>query len=532
MSPLSEPGDGNATPSMDDGFDLWFAVPENQPQPSQDSHRQPTSTQSTAIPSETATPRALDPSESNPSTSSVASASPQQQLNSNSDAPSSNNHTQPPIPSNPVNDNEDTESLLSTLSYLNHPGVRHSKDRMDSTVELFGSLGEIMDVNNQSMAFQEEECYADSPIETTECASKSLTKASKCDAESNRLAQASNAGSTSSGGLEDAGVSHAANASSVLAISVKTCVDHQTSYPNVATGQRKVKVSRPGPGASRRAGPRRTVNRKRSASSFATSARKRTAIGPNRPRLCPPNEATSEHDTSVLVDASPSPSKKEPPRIDAVSQSVTQKTADGSPARKPAAGDIPIDTDSSNGAPLGSDKNGDSYANVTSESNGKRKRATMRVGTVKVERGQGKAPTSKTSRRRGSSGVDSRRNGRGTKMDEGCTPDEANLKSIRSVDRNPGKPRSSDQGQGASNSPGKSGTASKADGVMKGSGRSSDRSVSAGTSAADDKNVPVKDRCIRCKITAKNTPMMRKGPDGCRSLCNACGLKWSRHGIY
>lgn len=48
----------------------------------------------------------------------------------------------------------------------------------------------------------------------------------------------------------------------------------------------------------------------------------------------------------------------------------------------------------------------------------------------------------------------------------------------------------------------------------------------------DDKNGPVRDKCMRCSITAKKTPMMRKGPDGCRSLCNACGLKWSRHGIF
>lgn len=51
-------------------------------------------------------------------------------------------------------------------------------------------------------------------------------------------------------------------------------------------------------------------------------------------------------------------------------------------------------------------------------------------------------------------------------------------------------------------------------------------------STNDDKGMPVKEKCIKCKTTAKNTPMMRKGPDGCRSLCNACGLKWSRHGIY
>lgn len=53
-------------------------------------------------------------------------------------------------------------------------------------------------------------------------------------------------------------------------------------------------------------------------------------------------------------------------------------------------------------------------------------------------------------------------------------------------------------------------------------------------SGADGERVdaPVKDKCVRCSTSAKNTPMMRKGPDGCRSLCNACGLKWSRHGIY
>jgi GATA zinc finger len=48
----------------------------------------------------------------------------------------------------------------------------------------------------------------------------------------------------------------------------------------------------------------------------------------------------------------------------------------------------------------------------------------------------------------------------------------------------------------------------------------------------DEKNVPVRDRCMRCSISAKNTPMMRKGPDGCRSMCNACGLRWARHGVF
>lgn len=42
----------------------------------------------------------------------------------------------------------------------------------------------------------------------------------------------------------------------------------------------------------------------------------------------------------------------------------------------------------------------------------------------------------------------------------------------------------------------------------------------------------VLERCVRCNVAATGTPMMRKGPDGARSLCNACGLKWKRHGIF
>lgn len=53
-----------------------------------------------------------------------------------------------------------------------------------------------------------------------------------------------------------------------------------------------------------------------------------------------------------------------------------------------------------------------------------------------------------------------------------------------------------------------------------------------GEDGGDERNMPVKDKCLRCGTKAGETPMMRKGPDGCRSLCNACGLKWSRHGIY
>ncbi|XWS54582.1 hypothetical protein CRYUN_Cryun10bG0101400 [Craigia yunnanensis] len=38
-------------------------------------------------------------------------------------------------------------------------------------------------------------------------------------------------------------------------------------------------------------------------------------------------------------------------------------------------------------------------------------------------------------------------------------------------------------------------------------------------------------RCTHCGISSKKTPMMRRGPAGPRTLCNACGLKWANKGI-
>ncbi|KAJ4783065.1 Protein FAR1-RELATED SEQUENCE 5 [Rhynchospora pubera] len=35
-------------------------------------------------------------------------------------------------------------------------------------------------------------------------------------------------------------------------------------------------------------------------------------------------------------------------------------------------------------------------------------------------------------------------------------------------------------------------------------------------------------RCLRCGISANATPHMRKGPDGPRTLCNACGIAWAK----
>ncbi|KAG6501338.1 hypothetical protein ZIOFF_041217 [Zingiber officinale] len=35
-------------------------------------------------------------------------------------------------------------------------------------------------------------------------------------------------------------------------------------------------------------------------------------------------------------------------------------------------------------------------------------------------------------------------------------------------------------------------------------------------------------RCLRCGINANATPHMRRGPDGPRTLCNACGISWTK----
>ncbi|KAH8939277.1 hypothetical protein BDL97_15G029500 [Sphagnum fallax] len=37
--------------------------------------------------------------------------------------------------------------------------------------------------------------------------------------------------------------------------------------------------------------------------------------------------------------------------------------------------------------------------------------------------------------------------------------------------------------------------------------------------------------CVHCGIGEKSTPMMRRGPSGPRTLCNACGLMWANKGL-
>lgn len=56
-----------------------------------------------------------------------------------------------------------------------------------------------------------------------------------------------------------------------------------------------------------------------------------------------------------------------------------------------------------------------------------------------------------------------------------------------------------------------------------------------GSSSADWNGNSVQEEqetsCRHCGISSKSTPMMRRGPDGPRTLCNACGLKWANKGI-
>ncbi|KVI10879.1 GATA transcription factor 24-like [Cynara cardunculus var. scolymus] len=56
----------------------------------------------------------------------------------------------------------------------------------------------------------------------------------------------------------------------------------------------------------------------------------------------------------------------------------------------------------------------------------------------------------------------------------------------------------------------------------------------AGSASSDWNGGPSQDEettCRHCGISSKSTPMMRRGPAGPRTLCNACGLKWANKGV-
>ncbi|KAE8707906.1 GATA transcription factor 25-like isoform X2 [Hibiscus syriacus] len=57
--------------------------------------------------------------------------------------------------------------------------------------------------------------------------------------------------------------------------------------------------------------------------------------------------------------------------------------------------------------------------------------------------------------------------------------------------------------------------------------KKSDGTKSSGTQDGDKLSDT---SCTHCGISSNSTPMMRRGPSGPRSLCNACGLFWANKG--
>ncbi|KAI3809920.1 hypothetical protein L1987_19523 [Smallanthus sonchifolius] len=62
----------------------------------------------------------------------------------------------------------------------------------------------------------------------------------------------------------------------------------------------------------------------------------------------------------------------------------------------------------------------------------------------------------------------------------------------------------------------------------------SSKAISDEATSSDWNGGPSQDEettCRHCGISSKSTPMMRRGPAGPRTLCNACGLKWANKGV-
>ncbi|XP_074583081.1 GATA transcription factor 20-like [Curcuma longa] len=48
--------------------------------------------------------------------------------------------------------------------------------------------------------------------------------------------------------------------------------------------------------------------------------------------------------------------------------------------------------------------------------------------------------------------------------------------------------------------------------------------------SSQENQEPTASECHHCGISARSTPMMRRGPNGPRTMCNACGLVWANKG--
>ncbi|CAD6247412.1 unnamed protein product [Miscanthus lutarioriparius] len=65
-------------------------------------------------------------------------------------------------------------------------------------------------------------------------------------------------------------------------------------------------------------------------------------------------------------------------------------------------------------------------------------------------------------------------------------------------------------------------------GVGGGNGEVDDRVDEPASSKIISKLCVIAVRCLRCGISANATPHMRRGPEGRRTLCNACGIAWAK----
>ncbi|KAJ4830316.1 hypothetical protein Tsubulata_011292 [Turnera subulata] len=59
------------------------------------------------------------------------------------------------------------------------------------------------------------------------------------------------------------------------------------------------------------------------------------------------------------------------------------------------------------------------------------------------------------------------------------------------------------------------------------SSKKSDGAYGWGSQDSGQEDNPQETSCTHCGIDSRSTPMMRRGPSGPRSLCNACGLFWA-----
>ncbi|XP_042468756.1 GATA transcription factor 17-like isoform X4 [Zingiber officinale] len=61
-------------------------------------------------------------------------------------------------------------------------------------------------------------------------------------------------------------------------------------------------------------------------------------------------------------------------------------------------------------------------------------------------------------------------------------------------------------------------------------GSTSDSTAADQDSGSPENKIVGASACYNCGASAQSTPMMRRGPDGQRTLCNPCGIVWAKTG--